>query len=135
MAFPDFDTLSQQYIYGQLSGNISAPVFDDVPQVPEGQPDDVFPYVVIGMDTAVDFDNDSFVGKNFNILLHIWSRDEGMQETKLIMGEIYNILHRVSGPQGTFTVVDNLCKFTQATIDPDRRTRHGVMQFLLTLTE
>lgn len=124
---------AQQIVYTALNGAVSAGVYNKVPYLPEGMPDEDFPYVVIGRDRAVPWDNDSFTGFNVTCEIHIWSRADGDKECKLIMGEIYTLLHRGTFTKASFDVVDCLCMFQEVLDDPDGETIHGVMRFRLTL--
>lgn len=128
-----FGNAAQQTVYAILNGNISAGVYDDVPFLPEGKPREDFPYVVIGEDTSRPWDTDDTVGQAVSIDLHVWSRTAGMKETKTIMGEIFDLLHRASPTISHYNVVDCLCIRQLTTINPDGRTRLGVMTFTLTL--
>lgn len=112
---------------------ISAGVYDDVPYLPEGMPRENFPYVVIGDDTTAAWDTDDTLGKEITITIHIWSRASGFKETKSIMGEVYDILNRLTIVKADYNVVDCLCEFSQALRDPDGETRHGVTRFRLTI--
>jgi len=126
---------AQQIIFTALNGNITGGLYDKVPDLPEGMPDSDFPYTVIGEDTAVPWDNDSFTGLNVTCELHIWSRTDGSKECKTIMKEIYDLLHRGTFTKVGYTVVDSLCTFQEVLDDPDGKTIHGVMRFRLTLQD
>lgn len=130
-----FETAAQQIVYDALNGNISCPVYDDAPFLPEGQPRSGFPYAMIGDDTAVAWDTDDTLGKDLTLTIHIWSRAPGRRETKIIMGEVYEILHRGNLSKAGYNVVDCLCEFTESLVDPDGETRHGIMRFRLTMQE
>jgi len=130
-----FETVVQTAIFTALNGNISAGVYDDVPYLPDGMPSSSFPYVVVGDDSSVMWDTDDTQGQEVTAELHIWSRYPGMKECKQIMGEIYNILHRATLSISGYNVIDCLNEFSEAMVDPDGETRHGVMRFRLTLQE
>lgn len=128
-----FERAAQEIVFDALSGVISCPVYDDTPFLPEGQPRSGFPYVVIGNDTAIAWDTDDTLGKELTLTIHIWSRSPGQRETKIIMGEVYDELHRATISKSGYNVVDCLCEFTESMVDPDGETRHGVMRFRLTM--
>lgn len=128
-----FETVSQEIVFTALSGNISAGVYDDVPYLPEGMPRQNFPYVVIGDDSTTAWNTDDTLGKEVAITLDIWSRTAGFKQTKAIMGEIYDILNRANLTKTGYNIVDCLCESSQALRDPDGETRHGVMDFKLTI--
>lgn len=130
-----FETAAQTAIYGALNGNISAGVYDDVPFLPEGKPTQDFPYVVIGDDSGRAFDTDDTVGAQVEIYIHVWSRYPGMKEVKSILGEIYAILNRSNLTASGYYITDCLWQFSDVSVDPDGKTRHGVQRYLLTIQE
>jgi hypothetical protein len=131
----DFLTAAQEAIFDEINGAIDADVFDDVPFLPEGKPDEDFPYVVIGNDTAAPFDTDDIVGANITVTLHFWSRSSGMKEVKALMGDVYDLLNRSKLAASSAVVVDCLYEFGETMVDPDGRTRHGVQRYRLTMQE
>lgn len=129
-----FEDDLQAKIYDILSAGLSYPVYDDVPYLPEGMPAENFPYVVIGDDTAIPFDNDTNVGVDSTLTIHVWSRARGRKETKGIQGEIYALLNRSTITIATYTVVDALFEFSQTFVEgEDGATRHGVQRFRITV--
>ena len=128
-----FEADIQAKIFSILDAGLSYPVYDDAPALPEGMPSDKFPYVVIGDDTAAPFDNDSHVGVNATLTIHVWSRYRGRKEVKDIQGEIYDLLNRATMTIATYTVVDALFEFSQSFVEPDGATRHGVQRFRITI--
>jgi len=131
-----FFTPVQQAVYTRLTNAVnSATTYDDVPASPEGTPLADFPYVVIGQDYGTDWDTDDTLGGEITIVLHIYSREEGMKEVKEIMAECYDALHRqASNLVATgFRFVDCLHEFTDTFTDGDGRTRHGVCRYKVTV--
>lgn len=126
---------AQKLIFDTLSGNISASVFDDVPDQPPGMPADSFPYVVIGFDDAAPFDTDSWTGSRIEAELHIWSTYDGKLEVKQIMAAIYALLHRQTLSIEGAAVVDCLHTFsTIPDVGADKHV-HGISRYRLTITE
>jgi len=126
----------QQAIYSRLTNEVnSATIYDDVPALPEGKPLQDFPFVVIGQDYGTDWDTDDTEGGEISVVLHIFSRYEGMKETKQIMQEIYQALHRQAANLSAtgYRFVDVLHEFTDTFVDSDGRTRHGVCRFIITV--
>lgn len=115
----------QAAVYDKLTGGISTPVYDDVPQ------DSAFPYVVIGDDTSIPFDDDCGSGFESTLTLHVWSTHKGRQEVKRIMASIYVTMHRQSLtlPDGYLIMMD--FDYQDSFLDPDGVTRHGVIRFRL----
>ena len=123
----------QQKIFSTLDTGLSYNVYDNVPALPEGMPQDKFPYVVIGDDTFVPFDDDDQVGVEGTLTIHVWSRYKGRKETKVIQGEIYTLLNRASLPITGYNIVDSLFEFSETFVENDGEYRHGVQRFRLTL--
>lgn len=129
-----FETAAQQAVYAALNGSISASVYDYAPDLPEGMPDENFPYVVIGDDTLAPWDADDMLGSEVTLTLHFWSRYDGWKEAKAIMGEAYDILHRGSLSAAGYRTVDCLWEFS-TTVPEASEYRHGVQRYRLTLTK
>lgn len=125
----------QTAIYTTLSNGLSYPVYDDVPFLPEGAPTENFPYVVIGDDTLIPFDNDTDIGVEATLTIHVWSKYRGRIEVKDIQGEIYDLLNRSSLSISGFKVVDILFEFSETFTEEDGVTRHGVQRFRMTVQE
>lgn len=149
---------AQKLVFDTLNGNVSAGVYDDVPDQPPGKPEQDMPYVVITGDVADSWDTDSWVGERCTIELHVWSAYQGKKECKEIMAEIYALLHRQSLsahvrfiPVGstelltssgdTFTVLLEVsvvdCLQTFSTIPNVGASNyvHGICRYQLTITE
>lgn len=100
-----------------------ARIYDHVP------PDATFPFLTLGAVQAEVFDTRERAGMRQTLVLHVWSRYRGQQETKNILGAIYTVLH-----QGGFTVAGHelaACRWRSAEtlLDDDGLTRHGVAQY------
>jgi len=100
-----------------------AAIFDDVPQ------DADFPYVVIGEDTGLPWDDDVDTGIEGTLMIHSWGRAAGRREIKLIQNEIYNALHRNSFFTDSGRAIECVCEMADSFMDPDGITRHGVQRF------
>lgn len=127
---------AQAAIYARLVADVtSATVYDDVPDQPDGMPDDAFPYIVIGEDTAQDWDTDDTLGSQVNCTIHVWSIYQGKKEVKEIMGEIYNSLHRNESnfSAAGYRFVDSLLQFSEVIDEDDGATRHGICRYLVTI--
>lgn len=109
-------------------------VYDDVPDLAAGAeaPDSSFPYVQIGETDAVADDVQSAAGgrddgETETVTLHVWSRYAGQKQVKQIMQQIKNALHdtqlSVTARASALATVGSRRNF----LDPDGRTRHGVM--------
>lgn len=135
-----FSTAIQQAVYDRLRTyapladvlaqhiDIGGPaVYDDVPQNAK------FPYVSIGDDTLIEWDTDTELGAEATITLHVWSRERGRRETKLIQGLLYDALHRYPLPVPGMHVIDCVWEMSESFLDPDGHTRHGVSRFRIIL--
>lgn len=131
-----FSTAAQQIVFDALDGNLTGcTVFDTVPFLPEGAPDNAFPYCVIGDDTLTAWDTDDTRGATVTITLHFWSRANGMKQVKALMDQAYGLLNRASISQSGYNLVDCLFEFSDADTDPDGKTKHGVQRYRLTIQE
>ncbi len=133
-----FDLPVQQALYTRLAAQVSsATVYDDVPGLPEGMPNDKFPYIAIGEDFTGPWDTDDTLGSQVSATLHIWSRYEGKKETKEIMQEIYTALHRQAANLSAtgYRFVDCLFDFSDIIDENDGNTRHGVCRYIITVEQ
>lgn len=93
-----FNVLSQD---AALSG-ILAPhntftrsaIYDSVPQPNDAGKRVEFPYITIGEDGIEDWSTDTSSGGDAVVNVHVWSRQAGWSEAKLIAAAIYDALHR-----------------------------------------
>lgn len=131
----NFEYAAQQMLYTALNGNISATVYDAVPELPVNTPTANFPYVTIGEADALPFDNDSDLGQYVICTLHVWSKAEGQAQVKSILGEIYGILHRGTMSLSGYSLLDSLYMSSSADLASDGETRHGVARYQLTIQE
>lgn len=127
----------QTALYGLLTANsaiASGRIYDDVPDASASAtaPDSAFPYVHIGEMDTVPMDVDGSGGSRDDgvmetINLHVWSRYQGWMEVKQIMQQIKNLLHDteidVTGRSSALAVVSMM----RTMLDPDGKTRHGVV--------
>lgn len=119
----------QEAIYSRLTGSsalaafVGPRIYDDVPQTTP------FPYVVVGDDMSIPWDQDACAGTESTVTLHVWSRYSGRKEAKQILAVLYALLHNaeltVSGSQ---TVLFR-AEYQETFLDPDGMTRHGVIRF------
>lgn len=126
---------AQTLIYDTLSAGLAINVFDDVPDMPAGMPEDSFPYVVIGQDYTNRFDTDSWNGDKVSVQLDVWSRYNGKKEAKEILASIYALLHKQNLSVAGFDIVD--CLHVYSTI-PDTGASnyvHAITRYEITITE
>lgn len=113
----------QTAIYTRLSTQLTTPVYDDVPQGSE------YPYTVIGDDTSIAWDGDTFLGAESTLTMHTWSRYSGRSEVKQIMADIYSALHRHDLVIQDAHTVTCEWEFEETFLEADGETRHGVQRF------
>lgn len=114
--------------YAPLTALVDQRIYDAVPQ------DTAFPYVVIGEDDSVAFDDDVHRGADTDLTLHVWSRHSGRREAKEILQLIYDALSRYPlEVAGAHTVLLD-AEYQNTLLDPDGLTRHGVIRFRLLTT-
>ena len=104
-------------------------IYDRTPQAAAPEDNSAFPYIVIGDDTAAEWDTDDSAGQETKITLHVWSRYRGKRETKQILDALYAALHNA-----TLTVTGHLAlycywEFHESLEDPDGVTQHGVTRY------
>lgn len=104
-------------------------VYDHVEQVPASEDDSKFPYVVVGDDTAAEFDTDDVLGQETTVTLHIWDRYRGRKRVKQIGVVIYALLHTFLIPVVGQNTVYCYWEFSGSVPDSDPMTQHQVMRF------
>lgn len=120
----------QQAIFGALVAQPGMPpVYDDVPE------DSAFPYVVIGDDTSIEFDDDCGSGADSTLTIHAWSTYKGRAEAKQILDLIYRTLHRSNLVIAGNVTITIHAEYQATLLDPDGLTRHGVIRFRLLTRE
>jgi hypothetical protein len=120
-----YETLSADAALMALVGG----VYDHVPQGAN------FAYVVIGDDTATEFDDDREAGFDAEATIHTWGRaHRGRKEVKEIQREIYRVLHRNLLPVDNAHTVETFVEWTDSFLDADGITYHGVQRVRVVLT-
>jgi hypothetical protein len=106
-------------------------VYDDVPQAAKSEDGNAFPFLVIGDDDYLNWDTDDIVGWQADFRVHIWSRYRGKKEILEIATAVHNALNRTSDDTTSYHVLDINHVSLDSFVEPDGKTRHGVMQFKL----
>ena len=104
-------------------------VYDQAPQVDQSEGTTAFPYVVIGEDTAGEFDADDFAGQETTITLHVWSRYRGKKEVKQILDALYSALHNAALTVTGHIAVYCYFEYSESFQDPDGVSMHGVARY------
>jgi len=119
----------QQAVFSALNGNVTGlngsniTVYDDVPE------DVVYPYVIIGEETALNFGSKTLDGVEHTLTIHVWSQYRGRREVKEIMQSVYEILHEADINVSGASLVNIRQEFSTTLAENDNITRHGVMRF------
>ena len=118
----------QKAIYDTLTADAAlmtlvTGVFDHVPGGTN------LPYVVIGEATAADWSTKDMDGQRHTVSLHVWAQGRGQAETKTIMARIYGLLHRAELTLENETLVLFRFDFSEALLDADGMTHHGILRF------
>ena len=130
-----FELDLQKAIFLALDGVVTVPIFDHVPQKTP------YPYVVIGEDNFTDWSTDDKNGFQATINIHVWDRPEGTtgtrgkEATKLMQGEVYNILQRSNFPIGDYGNIGMSYEYSDCFMDSDGITYHGVQRFRVFFAE
>lgn len=108
---------------------IAPAVYDHVPQPDAAEDVSLFPYVVIGDDTAAEFDTDDVDGQETTITLHIWDKRRGRIRAKRIADAIYAVLHDAALDVAGHDTIYCFFEFGESVPDPDPLTQHEVVRY------
>ena len=117
-----FTALNGRSITNEQGASISG-VFDDVPA------GTAYPYIRIGEETVVDNATKTLDSNEHTITIHCWSQYAGMKEIKLLMQQVYTILHDSSLSVSGANLINLRHEFETTLLEGDGITRHGVMRF------
>lgn len=89
-----------------------------------------YPYIVIGeADLSNDDTKDSHAW-TASVTIHCWSTYAGRKEVKQVLGHVYDALHqKPPAMTGGYRCADCLFTLTESFVEPDGKTRHGVIEF------
>ena len=119
----------QAVIYGALTSALSPVAVLDA-----AGPDQEFPYVTVGEFAGEHDDTLSDQCVYLDAMIHVWSRQAGMQQTQFLMEAIKDALHRQKfSLPGQMQWVSCVWEYGQVLRDPDGVTRHGVMRFRISV--
>ncbi len=124
------DPALQAAVYGALTG-AGLTVHDAAPE----SGDTTFPYVQIGPGQAIADDTQCANGFVTFFDLHVWSRENGMNEVRGIATTIRTALHQIALAVAGFTTVHAFFESARFLNDPDGKTRHGIVTIRLLARE
>lgn len=106
-----------------------AAVYDHVPQSAE------FPYVTIGTVSGDEHDADDISGQDLEVTVNAFSRYRGLKEIEQIGRQVDDALHRTTPTVTNAKVVTFHRETSEAVLDPDGLTRHGIQRYRVILEE
>ena len=119
----------QRAIFARLDGAIvidgtAVPIYDQVPD------NAAKPYIVIGDDTSIDYSTQTHQGYECTLTIHVWSISEmGRVEVKSILGMIDARIHNAAIDVQDATLINIQSEYQRTIIDPDNKTKHGIIRF------
>ena len=108
-----------------------AAVFSDVPEI-NGDNNAFYPYISLGPEIASPFDTDGTEGASVTVQIDVWSRQSDFMQCKAIASLVHARLHRQPLTIAGAHWIDTQAQPMTQTLDPDGRTRHGILQFTVT---
>lgn len=113
-----------------LAGSPTEPaIYDHVDQASVPEDDARFPYVVLGEDTAAEFDTDDTDGQETTVTLHVWDRRRGRKRLKQVLDAVYDALHDATLTITGQVAVLCLWEYSETVPDPDVLVQHAVTRF------
>lgn len=89
-----------------------------------------YPYLVIGDAQETNDDDKDTVRSSFSVTIHCWSDYAGRKVVKEVLGHVKKALHLEDIPMaGGFKCVDCQFELSESFVEPDGKTRHGVITF------
>lgn len=98
-------------------------IYDDAPQAAS------FPFVTLGQSLIRDWSTGSEEGAEHILTLHVWSRSGGKKEMQAILEAMRAALHDKPLALEGHYLVNLRHEFSEARLDPDGDTFHGVVRF------
>lgn len=109
--------------------NALTPALAPVPVVDAAGPNQSFPYATIGEFIGGESDTLNEQSVDFDVTVHLWSRQPGMQECQQLMTIAKDTLDRAVLPATGFQWVTTIWQYAQTLREPDGQTRHGILRF------
>jgi hypothetical protein len=122
----------QKALYNLFTEGSPAVGYDTYDDTPQGAN---YPYVVIGEATSEAFDSKTFNGFETAVIIHTWSRFNGREQIKEMMGSVYDLLHDTYLPVTGYNTALCLFEFSETFLENDGITRHGIQRFNLINTK
>ncbi len=107
-------------LVGLLNGQS---IYDAVPQRA------AYPFISIGNAVDRDWSTSSESGCEHALTLHIWSKGKGKMQCFEIMNAVRRVLHNGELIVEDHELVNLRFEFSDARLDPDGETYHGILRF------
>jgi mRNA-degrading endonuclease YafQ of YafQ-DinJ toxin-antitoxin module len=88
-----------------------------------------FPYITLGQTVNLDWSTGTEDGNEHSLTLHVWSRADSAIEVHEIIQVIRMLLHNQPLSLEDHFLVNMRHEFTEARIDPDGETMHGIVRY------
>jgi hypothetical protein len=110
-------------------------IYDDVPQEAKSELESAFPFIVVGDDDYTDWSTKSEIGFEGTMQINVWSRYSGRKQVLDIFTKLRSALDRQSIPFDSYHVLDIQYAGHNTFLEPDGRTRRGIINFLIRFEE
>jgi len=88
-----------------------------------------FPYITLGQTVNLDWSTGTEDGNEHSLTLHVWSRADSAAQVHEIIEVVRMVLHNQPLSLEDHYLVNLRHEFTQARIDPDGETMHGIVRY------
>ncbi len=88
-----------------------------------------FPFITLGQTVNLDWSTGTEDGTEHSLTLHVWSRADSAAEVHEIIEVIRMVLHNQPLTLDDHYLVNLRHEFTEARIDPDGETLHGIVRY------
>ena len=88
-----------------------------------------FPFITLGQTVNLDWSTGTEDGTEHSLTLHVWSRADSVAEVHEIIQVIRMVLHNQPLALEDHYLVNLRHEFTEARIDPDGETLHGIVRY------
>jgi Protein of unknown function (DUF3168) len=105
------------------------PALAPVPVLDRAGENQSYPFASIGEFIAGESDTLREQSIDFDVTVHVWSRQAGMQECQQMMAKAKDALDRQVLPVTGFQWVTTIWEYAQTLREPDGKTRHGILRF------
>lgn len=93
---------------------------------PQGE---ALPYITLGQTVNLDWSTGTEDGTEHSLTLHVWSRADSAEQVHEIIGTLKTLLHDQPLTLQHHDLVNLRHEFTEARIDPDGETMHGIVRY------